>query len=483
MRLAVVQRILGMLLMLFSTSMLPPIIASIIYRDDSMHAFIYGFAVTFIAGALIWLPVRNDKRELRLRDGFIVVAAFWVVLGSFGAAPLMFTTNPSLTFTDAVFEAISGLTTTGATVLSDIDSLPPSIQYYRQQLQWLGGMGIIVLAVAVLPMLGVGGMQLYRAETPGPVKDTKLTPRITETAKALWYIYLGLTIACAISYAVAGMDLFDALCHAFSTVAIGGFSTHDASIGYFNSPLIDMVAVVFMFLAAINFSLHFVAWRSNTIQHYIHDPEFRAYVSILVILILVVLFVLFINGEYDTLSETFIRGVFQAVSIATTTGFTTTEFSSWPSALPVLLIFASFIGGCAGSTGGGMKVMRCLLMYKQGVREVHRLVHPNAEVPVKLGRMPVPQRVIDSVWGFFAVYIVLFTLMMLVLLATGLDQVTAFSAIAASLNNLGPGLGEVSNGFAGINDVAKWVCITAMLLGRLEIFTLLVLVSRSFWRH
>ncbi len=483
MRLAVVQRILGMLLMLFSTSMLPPILASLWYHDDSMTAFIYGFAVTFIAGALIWLPVRNDRRELRLRDGFLVVAAFWVVLGSFGAAPLIFATNPSLTFTDAVFEAISGLTTTGATVLSNIDTLPPAILYYRAQLQWLGGMGIIVLAVAVLPMLGVGGMQLYRAETPGPVKDTKLTPRITETAKALWYIYLGLTIACAISYAIAGMSLFDALCHAFSTVAIGGFSTHDASIGFFNRPVIDMVAVVFMFLAAINFSLHFVAWRSNTIQHYIRDPEFRAYVTILVVLILVVLLGLFMDHEYDTVSETVVRGIFQAVSIATTTGFTTTEFWNWPGALPVLLIFASFIGGCAGSTGGGMKVMRCLLMYRQGVREVHRLVHPNAEVPVKLGRMPVPQRVIDSVWGFFAVYIVLFTLMMLVLLATGLDQVTAFSAIAASLNNLGPGLGGVSGGFADINDVAKWVCIGAMLLGRLEIFTLLVLVSRSFWRH
>ncbi|TDJ48442.1 MAG: potassium transporter [Gammaproteobacteria bacterium] len=483
MRLAVVQKILGLLLMLFSTSMLPPIIVSFIYHDDSIIAFLSGFAVTFIAGALIWLPVRNDNRELRLRDGFIVVAAFWVVLGSFGAAPLLFADDPSMTFTDAVFEAISGLTTTGATVLANIDALPPAILYYRAQLQWLGGMGIIVLAVAVLPMLGVGGMQLYRAETPGPVKDTKLTPRITETAKALWYVYLGLTIACAISYTVAGMLPFDALCHAFSTVAIGGFSTHDASIGFFNSSLIDMVAVVFMFLSAINFSLHFVAWRSNSIQHYIRDPEFRAYVTILVVLILVVLSVLIMREEYDSLSETVVRGIFQAVSIATTTGFTTTEFWNWPGALPVLLVFASFIGGCAGSTGGGMKVMRCLLVYKQGVREVHRLVHPSAEVPVKMGRMPVPQRVVDSVWGFFSVYIVLFVLMMLVLLATGLDQVTAFSAIAASLNNLGPGLGEVSSGFADLNNVAKWVCIGAMLLGRLEIFTLLVLVSRSFWRH
>ena len=279
------------------------------------------------------------------------------------------------------------------------------------------------------------------------------------------------------------MSPFDALCHAFSTVAIGGFSTPDASIGYFNSPLIDMVAVLFMFLAAINFSLHFAAWRSNSIQHYLHDPEFQAYARILGGLIVFVLAILFINDEYGTLSETFTKGVFQAVSIATTTGFTTTEFWNWPGALPVRWIFSSFIGGCAGSTGGGMKVIRCLLVYKQGAREVHRLVHPSAEMSVKLGRMPVPQRVIDSVWGFFAVYVVLFALMMLVLLATGIDQVTAFSAIAASLNNLGPGLGDVATGFASLNDVAKWVCIGAMLLGRLEIFTLLVLVSRSFWRH
>ena len=463
--------------------MLPPVVISLIYGDGSVSAFIQGFAVTLIAGAIIWYPVRKENRELRLRDGFVVVAAFWVVLGTFGAAPLLFSTAPSMTITDAVFEAISGLTTTGATVLSGLDDLPKSILYYRQQLQWLGGMGIIVLAVAVLPMLGVGGMQLYRAETPGPVKDTKLTPRITETAKALWYIYLGLTVVCAIFYLLAGMNLFDAICHSFSTVAIGGFSTHDASIGYFDSSFVENVAIVFMFLAGINFSLHFFAWRSNSIRHYLTDPEFRAYTLIIFGLLFVVLAVLYMSGEYDSLKETITKGVFQVVSIATTTGFTTTNFSAWPGMLPVLLLFASFIGGCAGSTGGGMKVIRCLLLYKQGIREVRRLVHPNAEMPVKLGSMPVPQRVIDAVWGFFAVYVVLFVLMMIVVLATGIDQVTAFSAIAASLNNLGPGLGDVATGFSDINNISKWVCICAMLLGRLEIFTLLVLVSPTFWRH
>jgi trk system potassium uptake protein TrkH len=483
MHIPVVQRVLGLLLMLFSTSMLPPVLFSLYYDDGTALAFTYGFLVTLAAGFFIWLPVRQERRDLRLRDGFLIVAALWIVLGSFGATPLLFSEQPSLSITDAVFEAISGLTTTGATVLTNLDDLPKAILYYRQQLQWLGGMGIIVLAVAVLPMLGVGGMQLYRAETPGPSKDTKLTPRITETAKALWYIYLGLTIICGFLYAVAGMTVFDALCHAFSTVSIGGFSTHDASIGFFESPAIEMIAVVFMFLAGINFTLHFIALRTSKAAHYLQEPEFQAYASILSVMVIFTLLYLLISGEYASISETITKSVFQVVSISTTTGFTTTDFSLWPGSLPVLLILASFIGACAGSTGGGMKVIRCLLLYKQGMREILRLVHPNAEVPVKLGNLAVPQRVVDAVWGFFAVYVVLFAIMMLALLATGMDQVTAFSAIAASLNNLGPGLGEVTHGFSQVNDLAKWVCIGAMLLGRLEIFTLLVLVSPAYWRH
>jgi trk system potassium uptake protein TrkH len=378
---------------------------------------------------------------------------------------------------------MSGLTTTGATVLTGLDDMPKSLLYYRQQLQWFGGMGIIVLAVAVLPMLGVGGMQLYRAEIAGPVKDTKLTPRITETAKALWYIYLGLTIACGVAYYYAGMGLFDALCHAFSTVAIGGFSTHDASIGYFDNTIINGIAIFFMFVAGVNFSLHFIAWRGKSLVGYLSDSEFRAYTKNLIALSVAVIFYLLVAGEYDTLEETINEGLFQVVSIATTTGFTTTNFSAWPGAIPVLLIFASFIGGCAGSTGGGMKVMRCLLLYRQGVREIKRLVHPNAEIPVKLGGKSIPPRVIESVWGFFAVYVVVFIIMMVLLMIDGIDQVTAFSAVAATLNNLGPGLGEVASGFGGLSDLAKWVCVIAMLLGRLEIFTLLVLVSPSFWEH
>lgn len=479
----VVQRILGLLLMMFSVTMLPPVLVSAIYADQSWLPFIQSFALTLLAGLACWFPVRNSRKDLRLRDGFLVVASFWTVLGTAGALPLFLADVPVMSFTDAVFESMSGLTTTGATVLTGLDSLPKSILYYRQQLQWFGGMGIIVLAVAVLPMLGVGGMQLYRAETPGPVKDTKLTPRITETAKALWYVYVSFTILCLLSYLIAGMNFFDALCHSFSTVAIGGFSTHDLSIGYFNSAAIDIVAIVFMFLAGINFSMHFLTWRNVSIKHYALDPEFRAYVFMLLMLSAVVITSLAASGTYSNANDGIINGLFQAVSIATTTGFTTANYASWPGALPVLLIFASFVGGCAGSTAGGIKVMRWLLIAKQGMREIVRLVHPNAEIPVKLGNTAVQFRVVDAVWGFFSVYIVVFGAMLLAMMATGLDQITAFSAVAATLNNLGPGLGEVAAGFMTLGDTAKWIAVVGMLLGRLEIFTLLVLVTPTFWRR
>jgi trk system potassium uptake protein TrkH len=478
----VVQRILGLLLMIFSLTMLPPILFSLYYDDQSWLPFVEGFGLTLAAGLICWLPVHRVRKDLRLRDGFLVVASFWTVLGTAGAAPLYFADAVTLSFTDAVFESMSGLTTTGATVLTGLDDLPLSILYYRQQLQWLGGMGIIVLAVAVLPMLGVGGMQLYRAETPGPVKDTKLTPRITETAKALWYVYLAFTITCMIGYRVAGMGWFDALCHAFSTVAIGGFSTHDASIAYFDSAAIDLVAVFFMFLAGINFSLHFFAWRYVSVKHYFQDQEFRAYSFILIVLSSFVIASLFFYRGFADPFQTLLDGLFQAVSIGTTTGFTTDSFALWPAALPVLLIFASFIGGSAGSTAGGIKVIRWLLVYKQGVREIARLVHPNAEIPVKLGNTAVQSRVVEAVWGFFSVYIIVFGVMMLAMMSTGLDQVTAFSAVAATLNNLGPGLGGVASGFMEVSDTAKWISVAGMLLGRLEIFTLLVLITPTFWR-
>ena len=477
-----IQRILGILLMLFSITMLPPVLVSFIYDDGARASFILAFLVTFFTGLLCWLPVHRSRRELRLRDGFLVVVLFWTVLGLFGALPLALYEELGMSFTDAAFESISGLTTTGATVITGLDHLPHSILYYRQQLQWLGGMGIIVLAVAILPMLGIGGMQLYRAETPGPMKDSKLTPRITETAKALWYIYLGLTVLCAVAFWLAGMTGFDAISHSFSTIAIGGFSTHDASTGFFDSSLIETVTIVFMLLAGMNFALHFVAWRSFSLAPYLQDSEARFYLILLSVVSVFVSAYLYLSGTISTLGDAIHHGVFQTVSIGTTTGYTTTGYASWPGMLPVLLLFISFIGGCAGSTGGGMKVIRFLLLIKQGFREINRLVHPSAQIPVKIGGKAMSDRIINAVWGFFAVYVALFVIIMLILMATGMDQITAFSAVAACMNNMGPGLGDVAAHYGNVTDIGKWVLCFAMLLGRLEIFTLLVLLTPTFWR-
>lgn len=478
----VVQRLLGILLMVFSISLLPPAFIGLWQADRESVVFLHSFAITLAAGLVIWAPVRNYRREMRIRDGFIVVALFWSSLGLAGSLPLILAESVNIPVIDAIFESLSGLTTTGATVIIGLDELPRAMLFYRQQLQWLGGMGIIVLAVAIMPMLGIGGMQLYRAETPGPIKDNKLTPRITETAKALWYIYLGLTIACGISYWLAGMSPFDALAHAFSTVAIGGFSTHDASIGYYESPQVMLVAVVFMLLSGVNFALHFLALRNRSLHVYWTDAECRAYGFIIAMVALITIVYLHFTHTFEG-HQALLHGIFQVVSIATTTGFTTAEYFAWPGFLPVLLLFTSFIGACAGSTGGGMKVIRCLLLYKQGKREIIQLIHPNAQVPVKLGGKAVPESVINAVWGFFALYVAAYGAMLLLLMATGLDQVTAFSAVAACINNLGPGLGDVGANFAQINAPAKAVLCFAMLLGRLEIFTLLVLLSPAFWRR
>jgi trk system potassium uptake protein TrkH len=477
-----IQRILGLLLMVFSLTMLPPVGVSLHYGDGSHAAFLAAFAWLVAVGAVVWWPARRDRRDLRLRDGFMVVTLFWTVLGTAGALPLYISTQPAIGLTDAVFEAVSGLTTTGATVLVGLDSLPRSILYYRQQLQWLGGMGIVILAVALLPMLGVGGMSLYRAEMPGPVKDTKLAPRITQSARMLWVVYVTITAACAAGYALAGMSAFDAIGHAFATVAIGGFSHYDASLGQFDSRAVELVAAFFMLVGAMNFGLHFVAWRSRRLGAYWRDPECAAFLRLMLGLSMITLVYLLVAGDYDDTVQLAFDGVFQAISVATTTGFTTSHYHHWPAGLPVLLLFASFIGGCAGSTAGGLKVVRCLLLVKQGRREIIRLVHPTAEIPVQLGGRAVPLRVVDAVWGFFAVYVGVFIVLMLSMMATGLDQVTAFSAVAATINNLGPGLGEVASHYASLGAPAKWICVLAMLLGRLEIFTLLILFTITFWR-
>ncbi|MDB2619159.1 TrkH family potassium uptake protein [Litoricolaceae bacterium] len=475
-------RILGLLLMLFSLTMLPPIGISVIFDDGQIPLFGAAAGLIFGAGFISWLPARRQKRDLRIRDGFVITVLFWLVLGSAGSVPLALSEQLNLSMTDALFESISGLTTTGATVIVGLDHLPKSVLFYRQQLQWLGGMGIVVLAVAILPMLGIGGMQLYRAETPGPVKDAKLSPRIAETAKALWLIYLSLTAACALAYWISGMAIFDAICHAFSTIAIGGFSPYDASIGHFNSVSIETVAIVFMVISGMNFSLHFIAWHNNSLKHYLQDPEWKTYLLFLFGLSLLISLALVENGTYPV-NEAFRKGIFEVVSIATTTGFTTADYASWPTFIPFLLLMSAFIGACAGSTGGGIKIIRMLLLYKQGSREIKRLIHPNAVIPIKLGRKPVGSRVIDAVWGFLAAYVLIFAVLMLVCMALGEDPITAYSAVGACLNNLGPGLGDATLNYSTLSDGTKYVLSFAMLLGRLELFTLLVVLSPSFWEH
>lgn len=478
-----IQRILGILLALFSITMLPPVLVSWFYQDGAAQAFITAFGLLLSIGLLLWLPARKHRKELKIRDGFIVVVMFWIALGLSGSLPFFLTENPQMSFTDAVFESMSGLTTTGSTVLTGLDGLPEAVLFYRQFLQWLGGMGIVVLAVAILPLLGVGGMQLYRAETPGPMKDAKLTPRITETAKALWYIYLGLTIACAVAYHWAGMTWFDAIGHSFSTVAIGGFSTHDASIGYFNSALIEMIAVVFMLIAAMNFSLHFIAFRNRSFKSYLNDSELRVFLSIMLLISVVSVTYLMWTSTVTDPWMALRQGIFQTVSIGSTAGFSTADYAYWPGFLPILLLFASYIGGCAFSTGGGMKVIRVMLLFKQGYREVLRLIHPNAVFAIRINGKALPSKVVGAVWGFFALYVFCFTIMHLILMSTGLDVITSFSAVTATLNNLGPGLGDVAANFGGINNTSKWVLCIAMLLGRLEIFTLLVVLTPAFWRR
>lgn len=481
MHLKVSLRILGSLLMMFSITLVPPILCSWIFSDGLVEMFTTALVYTFFSGLVLRVFFLKQNVEMRIRDGFLITVIYYLALGSFGALPFFMATDLDMSWQDALFESFSGLTTTGATVLTGLDQMAPSLLYYRQQLQWLGGMGIIVLAVAILPMLGIGGMQLYRAETPGPVKDNKMTPRIKGTAIALWSIYLGLTCICAISYWLAGMSVFDAICHSFSTLAIGGFSTHDASIGYFNSAAIETVAIIFMIIAGMNFSLHFISWRGRSLKHYLHDEEAVFYLAVLIVASIVVIAGL-VYYQVHALPQAIRLGVFQVVSLYTTTGFATTNFSIWPVSLSFLLLIGAFAGACAGSTGGGLKIMRVLLIYKQGIREIQRLIHPNAIFPIKLNHRPVPTKVVEAVWGFFSIYVIAFLTMLVILMAFGLDFVTAFSAIGASINNLGPGLGDVAQNYSNIGGPAKLLLCFAMILGRLEIFPILVVFTPMFWK-
>jgi trk system potassium uptake protein TrkH len=469
---------LAVLIILFGFGMLAPALVAVYYQSGHADEFVLAGLLVAMLGVLMMSWAEEAPKQLSHKDGFLVVALAWVVLSLLGAVPFI-TTGIAPSLVDALFESTSGLTTTGATILTGLDHMPKAILFWRSMQEWLGGMGIIVLAVAVMPLLGVGGMQLFKAETPGPVKD-KLTARVTETAKVLWFIYLGITAVTGLSLWLAGMGVFDAVNHAMTTVAIGGFSTHDASVGYYDSIWIRGVIVVFMLLAGINFTLHFVALRKGfSLTTYWRDEEFITYIKWLFILILLVGLPTLISGKgsWDEV-------VFNTVAVATTTGFAVSDYALWPHGTAMLLLMAMFVGACAGSTGGGMKVVRVLLLFRQGMREVRRLIHPHAVIHVKIGKQSVKGPVVQALWGFFVLYMVCFAVIAILVAMSGVEMTTAISASAAAITNTGPGFGSVgpAANYASLPDMAKAVLMFGMVLGRLEIFTFFVLLVPEFWR-
>jgi trk system potassium uptake protein TrkH len=482
MRFKAIIRIIGFILMLFSVSVVVPIMMSLIYHDGATGPFVITGVFELALGFLGWFPLRNYRQQLKTRDGFLVVTLVWVVLSTFAALPFYLTPEVGMNVTDAFFEAVSGLTTTGATIISGIQYLPHAILFYRQELQFLGGMGIVVLAVAVLPLLGIGGMQLYRAETPGPMKDSKLTPRITETAKALWFIYIILTATCAFSYWVAGMTVFDAIGESFSTIATGGFAMHDSSFAFYHSNAIDIICMLFMFLSGISFALHYTVFQRRRFLDYWYDVEFRYFVWIIITVAVITLSTLMINHVYPSFEDDVMHGLFTVISLATTTGFTNSKFSAWPTFLPVLLMWVGMVGACGGSTAGGIKVMRCVLLCKQSMREMKRLIHPNAVYLIKFGKQALPIETIEAMWGFIGIFIATFAVLTLVLMALGMNLLTAFSAVVDTLANVGVGIDGVSDSFEHIGAASKWVLTLSMIAGRLEIFTLLLLFTPAFWQ-
>ncbi len=483
MRVAVAVHLASVLLLGFAAAMAVPLAVSLALDDGAGGAYHLAILATAATGAVGYRASRGRAPELRPRDGFLFVVLVWTVFPVFGALPLL-AAVPQLSFTDAYFEAMSGLTATGATVLSGLDALPRSINFWRCALQWLGGMGVIVLAVAVLPILGVGGRQLLKAETPGPMKETQLTPRIAETAKGLWLIYAGLTAACALAYWAAGMDALEAVMHAFTTLSLGGFSPHDASFAHWRSPAIEAVAIAFMFVAGINFFTHFAALYRASFLAYRRDAELRGYFALLAASVTAVTGYLLAHGVYADWQEALRHAAFNVVSIATTTGYASADYGAWPLFAPLWMLFISSFATCSGSTGGGIKMMRALLMLRQAQRELERLIHPHALIPVKLGGGVVENRVIFAVLAYMLIYGATIAGITLLLAATGLDILTALSAAAACVNNVGPGLAEVgpAANYAGLGDFQTWILSFAMLLGRLELLTVFVLLTPAFWR-
>ncbi len=478
-----VVHVLGQLLTIFGLTYLLPILTSALFADGTWWAFVVAALICSGAGLAIWAVTRPYKRELKSRDGFLLVTLAWVLMSAAATVPMLIA-MPDLSFTDAFFETTSGITTTGSTVLTRLEELPPAINLWRHALHWYGGMGIIVLALAILPLLGVGGMQLYKAEIPGPVKDTKLTPRITETAKALWFTYTGVTVACIMALKACGMSWFDAVCHAFSVLALGGFSTYDASVGYFRSPAVDLVFIGFMLIAAMNFARHFLAVRKLTLAPYRSDPEVRAMLLVIGCSVALVGAVMVLEGRYNGALDSLRHSAFAVVSIATTSGFVSENYEAWPAFIGYWLLFLSCICCNTGSTGGGIKMFRTLLLWRQANRELRLMVHPQAVEPVRIGAQVVPNRIAYAVLAFIFLYFMTVVVLTFALLLSGLDIVTAFSAVIASINNMGPGLNRVgpATTFQSLSDFQTWVCTAAMFLGRLEIFSVLVLFTPAFWR-
>ena len=477
-----VLRVFGVLLTGFSLTLLVPLACAWRWRDGATSAYDEAFLAALACGGALWWALRHDKSDLKTRDGFLLVVMAWTLLPAFACLP--FVLHLGISFTDAYFEAVSGLTTTGATVLDHLDALPPSINLWRGMLVWLGGMGLIVLAVAVLPLLGIGGRQLFKAETPGPMKDAQLTPRMTQTAKGLWVVYAGITLACVLAYRWAGMDWFDAVMHAFTTMGLGGFSSHDASFGYWNSPAVEAVAIVFMLLAGVNFATHFLAVHQRSLRPYWRDPELGWYLGVVLGSVGAIALYLYVQGVYGDFLTALRFSAFNVVSIATTTGYANTDYALWPAFAPLWMLFLSSFATSAGSTGGGIKMIRAIILFNQVYRELMRAMHPKAVWLVRVGGAPLEAKILFAVLAFAFVYVSAITLLTLLMSLSGLDSVTAFSAVVASINNTGPGLGEVgpATTFAALNDFQTWVCTFAMLLGRLEIFTLLVVLTPAFWK-
>ena len=472
--------LLGILLTIFSLSFVPPLILSVIYDEQLSKIFLYSFIFLITLGFLMWFASRQKDLSLNISYGFIITTMFWVVLACAGSIPLYFF---GMSVNDAIFESVSGITTTGATVIVGLDELPKSLLIYRQLLQWIGGMGLIILAVAVMPTLGIGGSQLYKMELPGSHGNQKLTPKITDSAKALWKIYFGLTIICAFLYFLSGMNFFDAIAHSLSTVAGGGFSTHDTSIGFFKSGLIETVCIIFMLLSAASFAVHYAAIFGGKPLNYFYDAEFKFFLSAVILIATVICIFHTVNNSYADILLTARTSIFHTVSIVTTSGFTTENFSLWPSFLPYLLLVGAFMGACSQSVGGGIKTWRVLIMVKQAYKEILNIVHPNAVVSSKIGNKVIDSKIAEKVWGFFSIYVFIFMFLLMAMLGTGLDFESSFSAIGACLNNLGPGLGNVASNYENVSEGGKIILCIAMILGRLEIFTLLVLFTPAFWRR